>query len=100
MKLYVMSLSMVLALVGCDSRIDAPEPEPGKVSADELAQFVQQAKSNLIFVEGGEFLMGDFGTQYAPERLPYDADKDSKPLHRVVLSSYSLVSCLENKYSI
>jgi formylglycine-generating enzyme required for sulfatase activity len=39
--------------------------------------------------------MGDYGLQYGPERLPYDSDKDSKPLHTVELSSYSI-----NKFKV
>ncbi|MND96260.1 Serine/threonine-protein kinase pkn1 [compost metagenome] len=53
-------------------------------------KFVEDLKSNLVFVEGGEFLMGDYGMEHGPERLPYDADKDSKPLHQVQLTSYSM----------
>ncbi|MNE30389.1 Serine/threonine-protein kinase pkn1 [compost metagenome] len=44
----------------------------------------------MVFVEGGEFLMGDYGVQHGPERLPYDSDKDSKPLHKVELSNFSI----------
>jgi len=39
--------------------------------------------------------MGDYGVQYGPERLPYDSDKDSKPLHKVELSNFSI-----NKFKI
>ncbi|MBW2956613.1 formylglycine-generating enzyme family protein, partial [Hafnia paralvei] len=34
--------------------------------------------------------MGDFGEQYGKEHLPYDANPDSKPLHKVELTSYSI----------
>jgi len=61
-----------------------------EINSDEVDQFVKAIKRNLVFVEGGEFLMGDFGSQYGPGRLPYDGDEDSKPLHKVRLSSYSI----------
>ena len=55
-----------------------------------LQQFIKEVKSQLVFVEGGEFLMGDFGEKYGREHLPYDGRQDSKPLHKVELTSYSI----------
>jgi len=34
--------------------------------------------------------MGDYGEQYGPEHLPYDARQHSKPLHKVELTGYSI----------
>lgn len=34
--------------------------------------------------------MGDFGKEYGPEKIQLDTKKDSKPLHRVTLTSYSI----------
>ncbi|SAH29965.1 Serine/threonine-protein kinase pkn1 [Enterobacter ludwigii] len=34
--------------------------------------------------------MGDFGAKYGPEKIQLDAQKDSKPLHKVTLSNYSI----------
>lgn len=92
MKLKSLSLALfVLVFVsGCEQTANQDSHAPAEVSADELLRFISQVKSNLVFVEGGDFLMGDYGVQHGPERLPYDADKDSKPLHRVELSSYSI----------
>ena len=59
-----------LALLGCGPAEETPEPTRVAVSPAELEQFIQTFKDNLVFVEGGEFLMGDFGPQYAPERAP------------------------------
>ncbi len=85
----------VLALQGCEKAAESSKPVSAKISQAELRQFVQGIKDNLVFVEGGEFLMGDFGSQYAPERLPYDREQHSKPLHKVELSSYSI-----NKFKV
>ena len=78
-------LSSLFFLSACDS------PKSSKLTGDlssELPGFVERVKSSQVFVEGGEFMMGDFGELYGAERLPYDWDKDSKPLHQVKLSGY------------
>ena len=92
MRLKGLSLAVfVLVFIsGCEQTANQDSHAPAEVSADELLRFISQVKGNLVFVEGGDFLMGDYGVQHGPERLPYDADKDSKPLHRVELSSYSI----------
>lgn len=77
-------------LAGCDQSAKLTDVSVVELNSDEVDQFVKAIKRNLVFVEGGEFLMGDFGAQYGPERLPYDGDEDSKPLHKVRLSSYSI----------
>jgi formylglycine-generating enzyme required for sulfatase activity len=85
----------VVLLVGCeaDSNLSGMSENIGSVQA--LPEFIKKIKSNMVFVEGGEFLMGDYGLQYGPEKLSYDWDMDSKPVHRVELSSYSI-----SKYKI
>jgi formylglycine-generating enzyme required for sulfatase activity len=85
----ILSTYCVLTLPGCGNA------DPEKVPASsphqvELQAFVDGIKTDLVFIEGGEFLMGDFGPKYGPERLPYDIDEDSKPLHRVQLSGFSM----------
>jgi formylglycine-generating enzyme required for sulfatase activity len=75
---------IALTLDGC-----RPTDAPAKAGVEkELQAFAKRIEDNLIFVEGGEFLMGDFGLEHAPERLPYDRDKHSRPLHKVELSNY------------
>jgi formylglycine-generating enzyme required for sulfatase activity len=81
---------IVMGLQGCEQAARPTESASAQISQAELKQFVKVVKENLVFVEGREFLMGDFGSQYAPEKLPYDRDQDSKPLHKVELSSYSI----------
>ncbi|CAI8925447.1 formylglycine-generating enzyme family protein [Pseudomonas sp. IT-P218] len=85
----------VVLMMGCEQSDLSQGALEGNLPSQELQGFIQKVKSNLVFVEGGEFLMGDYGVQYGPERLPYDSDKDSKPLHKVELSNYSI-----NKYKI
>jgi formylglycine-generating enzyme required for sulfatase activity len=89
LKCFFVFISFGLA-AGCDSAVKAPGISLQDNFSPELQQFIDKVKQNLVFVEGGEFLMGDYGTEYGPERLPYDPDKDSKPVHRVELDSYSI----------
>ncbi|MGE6430027.1 formylglycine-generating enzyme family protein, partial [Serratia sp. NPDC078593] len=87
---YVLLLAPLL-LVGCDNppqetAVMQPLPQDNA----ELQSLIRQVKSNLVFVQGGDFLMGDFGGEYGSERIQLDTEKDSKPLHNVTLSSYSI----------
>ncbi|HFQ9141048.1 TPA: formylglycine-generating enzyme family protein [Enterobacter cancerogenus] len=61
-----------------------------KDNSIEFNKFISDIKDELIYVKGGDFLMGDYGEQYGPERLPYDAKEHSKPLHKVELTGYSI----------
>jgi formylglycine-generating enzyme required for sulfatase activity len=81
---------VLIAVAGCDQNPTSVKPRHSTEDQARLQEFVTQIKSELVFVEGGEYLMGDFGEEYGVERLQYDGRKDSKPLHRVELSSYSL----------
>ena len=56
----------------------------------KIDQLVGKTKKNMIFVEGGSFMMGDFGELVNKGNLPFDGDGHSKPLHKVTLDSYSL----------
>ncbi|NWL18001.1 hypothetical protein DM828_01465 [Pseudomonas umsongensis] len=94
-KLRAAIVLPVCLMVGCEEGALPSGATDSNAASQELHGFIQVVKSNLVYVEGGEFLMGDYGVQHGPERLPYDLDKDSKPLHKVELSSYSI-----NKYKI
>ncbi|HDG9185625.1 TPA: formylglycine-generating enzyme family protein, partial [Citrobacter freundii] len=88
-RLWLCAIVMVAA-AGCDQNPASVKPLHSAEDQARLQEFVAQIKSEQVFVEGGEYLMGDFGEEYGVERLQYDGRKDSKPLHRVELSSYSL----------
>ncbi len=94
---YTVSLAFLLLISACDKKktitITITITITYKYSndkPDEINDYVKKIKSELIYVKGGEFLMGDYGEEYGPESLPYDSNKDSKPLHKVQLSSYSI----------
>lgn len=88
-RFFCVGFMVALILVGCD-KVSSVSVAEESVVQEGLRRFIDEAINSFVFVEGGEFLMGDYGPQYGPERLPYDADEDSKPLHRVELSSYSI----------
>ncbi|GGC17277.1 formylglycine-generating enzyme family protein [Pseudoduganella buxea] len=63
----------------------------GKGSIKErVARLKKKVIADLIFVEGGTFMMGDFGVLWSPEKLPYSFDVTSRPVHEVTLSSFSI----------
>lgn len=49
-----------------------------------------KALDDLVFVKGGTFLMGDFGPLQSKEHLPWDNNANSRPLHTVTLTGYSI----------
>ncbi|WP_262347941.1 formylglycine-generating enzyme family protein [Raoultella terrigena] len=84
-KLLIIIMSLLL-LTGCD-KPESPNNDK-KVSQAELNDFIKNIKANLVYVEGGDFEMGDFGEKlYGAQIDPYP---DSKPLHLVELTSYSM----------
>ncbi|WP_218646639.1 formylglycine-generating enzyme family protein [Pseudomonas umsongensis] len=87
-KLRVTVIMSVFLMMGCER--DAMSTHAAENKGEDLQDFIGEVKNNLVFVEGGEFLMGDYGVKYGPEGISYDSDKDSKPLHKVELSNYSI----------
>lgn len=69
----------------------APTPAP-----QELQQRVEALKARtlaqLVFVEGGTFLMGDFGPVHYVDRLPYSPDRNDDVLRKVTLDSFSIAA--------
>ena len=57
---------------------------------ERIKTLVDKTQKNMIFVQGGTFMMGDFGELVNKGNLPFDGDGHSKPLHKVTLDSYSL----------
>jgi len=56
----------------------------------KLQQLLDKTKKNLIEIKGGTFMMGDFGEEKSPDKLPYDSNANSKPLHKVTLDNFAL----------
>jgi len=76
----------LLVLSGCD------DFSSGLIAKEDIATstFITKVKSNLVYVKGGTFMMGDFGVEHNKVILPINLNQDSKPLHEIELSSYSI----------
>lgn len=68
----------------------ASSPSCAIDSSSATQALIQKTKSNLVFVKGGTFKMGDFGPITTPDKLPYTSQDESKPLHDVELDSFSI----------
>lgn len=86
MKIQTITLLAALTLAGCDKPAD--KKAENTISEAELNAFMQRARNHLVFMQGGEFQMGDFGEQAYGTQI--DPNPDSKPLHRVMLTGYSM----------
>ena len=58
----------------------------------QIQALVASSKNNSIKLAGGAFQMGDWGATVNSGGLPFDANLDSKPLHEVRLSDFSMES--------
>ncbi|MNJ32812.1 Serine/threonine-protein kinase pkn1 [compost metagenome] len=87
---FVVSLLSFLVVGGCAESSDTAKALKGEVDSQALKKFIDGVIGDLIYVEGGSFLMGDFGGQFGPDQIQYDGDADSKPLHEVNLTAYSM----------
>ncbi len=90
---YGLLILAPLLLAACDNSSSASAAPVSGQSIQQSAEqdaLIRQVKANLVFVKGGDFLMGDFGKEYGPEKIQLDTEDDSKPLHKVTLTSYSI----------
>ncbi|MER2472308.1 formylglycine-generating enzyme family protein [Photorhabdus laumondii] len=71
---------VLLTLSGCKDK--------KKIQAEQLS-LVKEALAEMVPVEGGSFMMGDFGRRVA-EHLPYSFDMDNRLEHKVTLDSFSI----------
>jgi len=86
MRIYFIVL--LLFVSGCDNAT-----ETKKLTSDEqaeLKQFINKIKSELVYVKGGTFWMGDFCKKMRNGGPYCSSEKDTKPLHQVELTSYSV----------
>ncbi|MER3696590.1 SUMF1/EgtB/PvdO family nonheme iron enzyme [Klebsiella pneumoniae] len=72
------------------SSIYSTKPQKSTGKRETLSEaLVAKSLSNMVPVQGGEFLMGDFGPLVG-EKLPFSINQDDKVLHKVVLSDFSI----------
>lgn len=88
-RLFCVSLLVPMqALAGNTSA--SSQPALSQELAGRIETLKKKAISDLVFVEGGRFQMGDFGPIHSEEKLPYTSQPENKPLHWVELDSFSL----------
>ncbi|MEC5321579.1 SUMF1/EgtB/PvdO family nonheme iron enzyme [Brenneria populi subsp. brevivirga] len=82
-------LFALVVVASCDNA-PAASALTGNDDGQALTAYIEKFKQGLVQVDGGSFLMGDFGAEYGQEKLYYDTDRDSRPLHEVELSPYHI----------
>lgn len=86
----------VWAGVGESVAADQPETLPDgnirdpRPNSQALAALIATTKKNMVFLAGGIFDMGDWGSEVNENGLPFDGQRDSKPLHKVKLDGFSI----------
>ncbi|MCG8159161.1 SUMF1/EgtB/PvdO family nonheme iron enzyme [Brenneria goodwinii] len=83
--------AVLVVASGCDNASSAAAPV-AKDDNQGLSAYIEKFKQGLVQVDGGTFLMGDFGAEYGPEKLYYDDDLDSRSLHEVELSPFRITN--------
>ncbi|WP_273804560.1 formylglycine-generating enzyme family protein [Providencia rettgeri] len=70
-------------LTGCDQQLTAEQES-------QKQQLINQSLNNMVFIEGGSFMMGDFGGHDGRSTRSYTFEKDNKAFHKVTLDSFSM----------
>ncbi|WDM65937.1 formylglycine-generating enzyme family protein [Stenotrophomonas forensis] len=79
-----------LLLTACQgSTVKAPQKHSPELTA-RIEALSQKTKRDLVEVEGGTFIMGDFGPIDPRAKMPYSGERDDDVLREVTLSSYAL----------
>ena len=107
----VLFSSLALSACAKSSETNHKSSKPSPELQQKIQQLVEKTKKNMIFVEGGSYLMGDFGivtpelekmvpnsmavknpkgNTEKPNNLPLSSGDDNKTLHKVSLSSFNM----------
>jgi sulfatase modifying factor 1 len=76
-----------------EANIERLHPSLDSDLKQQVLEVAVYAVDNMVFVEGGEFMMGDFGWACDPgsaQICNIDGDSDNYPVHNVRLDSYHL----------
>lgn len=57
---------------------------------ERIEKLKKKVLADLVFVEGGAYMMGDFGQYLLANGLPIAYGADNKPAHKVTVSSFSI----------
>ncbi|WP_151978605.1 formylglycine-generating enzyme family protein [Acinetobacter soli] len=88
----VIFLFSTLALGACakSTETSTKAAQPSAELQQKIQKLIEKTKKNMIFVEGGSFMMGDFGHVTRKDKLPITGLYAAMPLHKVTLDSFSL----------
>ncbi|WP_434924394.1 formylglycine-generating enzyme family protein [Enterobacter asburiae] len=87
-RLVKYSLILMVFVSGCDNSASVIKHTPQEKA--ESKRYLSRIKADLVFVKGGTFWMGDFCKKMRDGGPYCSPEKDTKPLHEVELSSYSI----------
>ncbi|MBK4467377.1 SUMF1/EgtB/PvdO family nonheme iron enzyme [Enterobacter asburiae] len=87
-RLVIYSLILMVFVSGCDNSASVIKHTPQEKA--EIQRYLSRIKADLVFVKGGTFWMGDFCKKMRDGGPYCSPEKDTKPLHEVELSSYSI----------
>lgn len=81
---------MAVALCACgeEEPIDDNGDTPGNVPSAVYDIFTSLSYDDMVYVEGGTFLMGAQTSSSSSANYDFDASSDESPVHSVTLSSY------------
>ncbi|MDR3380596.1 formylglycine-generating enzyme family protein [Cupriavidus basilensis] len=57
---------------------------------ERVAKLKRKVLKDLVWVESGSFMMGDFGPWWSREKMYYTTGLDNKPPHKVTLTGYNM----------
>lgn len=107
----VLFSSLAFSACAKSSETNHKPSEPSPELQQKIQQLVEKTKKNMIFVEGGSYLMGDFGlvtpelekmvpnsmavknpkgNTEKPDNQPFSPGDNNKTLHKVTLSSFNM----------
>lgn len=85
---YKYGVTLLLLISGCDNATNPVKHTPQEQA--ELQQYIKRVKTDLIYVKGGTFWMGDFCKKMRSGGPYCSPEKDTRPLHEVELTGYSI----------
>lgn len=85
---YKYGVTLLLLISGCDNATNPVKHTPQEQA--ELQQYIKRVKTDLVYVKGGTFWMGDFCKKMRNGGPYCSPEKDTRPLHEVELTGYSI----------
>ncbi|MDI3360054.1 SUMF1/EgtB/PvdO family nonheme iron enzyme [Lelliottia sp. V89_10] len=75
---------ILISISACDQK-----PSENPIDQKAVDALVQQSLNKMVDIQGGSFMMGDFGPLVG-EKLPLTGNDDDKDLHKVTLSDFAM----------